>query len=49
MILLRELHSLPKLNTIQGIEGSIILMLARGIALPALFISVVTLYDKYHT
>jgi len=24
-------------------------MLARGIALPALFISVVTLYDKYHT
>jgi NADH-ubiquinone oxidoreductase chain 4 len=36
-------------NTIQGIEGSMILMLAHGIVSPALFISVVILYDRYHT
>ncbi len=36
-------------NTIQGIEGSLILMLAHGIVSPALFICVVILYDRYHT
>ena len=36
-------------NTIQGIGGSMILMLAHGIVSPALFISVVILYDRYHT
>jgi NADH-ubiquinone oxidoreductase chain 4 len=36
-------------NTIQGIEGSLILMLAHGVVSPALFICVVILYDRYHT
>jgi NADH-ubiquinone oxidoreductase chain 4 len=36
-------------NTIQGIEGSIILMLAHGIVSPALFLLVGVVYDKYHT
>jgi NADH-ubiquinone oxidoreductase chain 4 len=36
-------------NTIQGIEGSMILMLAHGIVSPALFICAVILYDRYHT
>jgi len=36
-------------NTIQGIEGSIMLILAHGLVSPALFICVVILYDKYHT
>jgi len=36
-------------NTIQGIEGSIILILAHGLVSPALFICVVILYDRYHT
>jgi NADH-ubiquinone oxidoreductase chain 4 len=36
-------------NTIQGIEGSIMLGLAHGIVSPALFICATILYDKYHT
>jgi NADH-ubiquinone oxidoreductase chain 4 len=36
-------------NTIQGIEGGIMLMLAHGIVSPALFICVSVLYDRYHT
>lgn len=36
-------------NTIQGIEGSIILMLAHGVVSPALFLLVGVLYDRYHT
>jgi NADH-ubiquinone oxidoreductase chain 4 len=36
-------------NTIQGIEGSILLMLAHGIVSPALFICVTILYDRHHT
>jgi NADH-ubiquinone oxidoreductase chain 4 len=36
-------------NTIQGIEGALILMIAHGIVSPALFICVGVLYDRYHT
>jgi NADH-ubiquinone oxidoreductase chain 4 len=36
-------------NTIQGIEGSVLLMIAHGIVSPALFICVAVLYDRYHT
>jgi len=36
-------------NTSQGIEGSIILMLAHGITSPALFLCIGVLYDRYHT
>jgi len=36
-------------QTLQGIEGAIILILAHGIVSPALFILVGILYDKYHT
>jgi NADH:ubiquinone oxidoreductase subunit 4 (subunit M) len=36
-------------NTIQGIEGSIILMISHGFISPALFICASVLYDRYHT
>lgn len=36
-------------NTIQGIEGGIILLLAHGLVSPGLFICVGYLYDRYHT
>jgi len=36
-------------NTIQGIEGAILLSLAHGIVSPALFICVGILYDRYHS
>src|ERR1043165_194609 len=36
-------------NTVQGIEGSILLSVAHGLASPALFISVGVLYDRWHT
>jgi len=36
-------------NTIQGIEGAILLSIAHGIVSPALFICVGILYDRYHT
>lgn len=36
-------------NTIQGIEGSILLMIAHGLISPALFICSSVLYDRYHT
>jgi len=36
-------------NTIQGIEGALILMIGHGIVSPALFICVGVLYDRYHT
>ncbi|RUS23433.1 NADH dehydrogenase subunit 4, partial [Endogone sp. FLAS-F59071] len=36
-------------NSLSGIEGSILLMLAHGIVSPALFICVGVLYDLYHT
>lgn len=36
-------------NTIQGIEGAIMLMLAHGVVSPALFLCVGVLYDRYHT
>lgn len=36
-------------NTIQGIEGALVLIIAHGIVSPALFICVVVLYDRYHT
>lgn len=35
-------------NTIQGIEGAIILSIMHGIVSPALFICVGVLYDRYH-
>jgi len=36
-------------NSIQGIEGSLILMIAHGLVSPGLFICAGILYDKYHT
>jgi NADH-ubiquinone oxidoreductase chain 4 len=36
-------------NTIQGITGSILLMIAHGLVSPALFIIVTCLYDRYKT
>jgi len=36
-------------NTIQGIEGAILLMIAHGLCSPALFIVSTVLYDRYHT
>ena len=36
-------------NTIQGIEGAILLSIAHGIVSPALFICVGVLYDRYHS
>lgn len=36
-------------NTIQGIEGGILVILAHGLVSPALFICVGILYDKFHT
>lgn len=36
-------------NTIQGIEGAILLSIAHGIVSPALFICVGILYDRYHS
>jgi NADH-ubiquinone oxidoreductase chain 4 len=36
-------------NTFQGIEGSILLIIAHGLVSPALFICVGVLYDRYHT
>jgi NADH-ubiquinone oxidoreductase chain 4 len=36
-------------NTVQGIEGSILLSVAHGLASPALFICVGVLYDRWHT
>lgn len=36
-------------NNVQGIEGSILLSVAHGLASPALFISVGVLYDRWHT
>jgi NADH-ubiquinone oxidoreductase chain 4 len=36
-------------NTLQGIEGAILLSIAHGIVSPALFICVGILYDRYHT
>jgi NADH-ubiquinone oxidoreductase chain 4 len=36
-------------NTIQGIEGGILLSLAHGIVSPALFICAAILYDRYHS
>jgi NADH-ubiquinone oxidoreductase chain 4 len=36
-------------NTIQGIEGGILLSLAHGIVSPALFICAGILYDRYHS
>jgi NADH-ubiquinone oxidoreductase chain 4 len=36
-------------NSIQGIEGSILLIIAHGLVSPALFICVGVLYDRYHT
>jgi len=36
-------------NTIQGIEGALVLIIAHGIVSPALFICVAVLYDRYHT
>jgi NADH-ubiquinone oxidoreductase chain 4 len=36
-------------NTIQGIEGAIMLSFAHGIVSPALFICVSAIYDRWHT
>ncbi len=36
-------------NTIQGIEGGLILMLSHGFVSSALFLSIGVLYDRYHT
>jgi NADH-ubiquinone oxidoreductase chain 4 len=36
-------------NTIQGIEGAILLSLTHGIVSPALFICAGILYDRYHS
>lgn len=36
-------------NTVQGIEGAIILLIAHGLVSPALFICSSVLYDRYHT
>ena len=36
-------------NTIQGIEGGMLLIIAHGIVSPALFICVAVLYDRFHT
>ena len=36
-------------NTIQGIQGGLILMLSHGFVSSALFLSIGVLYDRYHT
>lgn len=36
-------------NTVQGISGSILLMITHGLVSPGLFICVTALYDRYHT